>query len=77
MTCLSDKLNVTYYSIYIIKLDFSYLPVSQLLITHKHNFRYADQVTMGDEVLVHENGQLIHANVIDVSSSVMQGNNHS
>ena len=39
-------------------------------------FRYADQVTIGDELLVQENDQLIQATVIDVSSSVMQGSNH-
>ena len=39
--------------------------------------RYADQITVGNELLVQGNGQLIQATVINVSSSVMQGGNHS
>ena len=35
--------------------------------------RYADQITIGDEVLIQENEQLTHGIVINVSSSIMQG----
>ena len=35
--------------------------------------RYADQITIGDEVLIQENEQLTHGIVINVSSSTMQG----
>ena len=38
-------------------------------------FRYADQITTGDEVLVQENDQLTHEVVMNVSSSMMQGDN--
>ena len=36
--------------------------------------RYADQITIGDEVLIQENDKLTHGIVINVSSSIMQGN---
>ena len=35
--------------------------------------RYADQITIGDEVLIQENDKLIHGIVTSVSSSIMQG----
>ena len=35
--------------------------------------RYADQITIGNEVLIQENEQLTHGIVINVSSSMMQG----
>ena len=38
--------------------------------------RYADQVTVGDKVLVQGTDQLIQAKVIEISSSVMQGDKH-
>ena len=37
--------------------------------------RYADQIKIGDEVFIHENGQLTKDMVINVSSSMMQGYN--
>ena len=36
-------------------------------------FRFADQVYVGDEVLVQKNDNLIAAKVISVSSLIMQG----
>ena len=44
-------------------------------ITFKMSFiiRYADQITIGDEVLIQENDKLIHGIVTSVSSSIMQG----
>ena len=36
-------------------------------------FRFADQVYVGDEVLVKKNDNLIAAKVISVSSLIMQG----
>ena len=38
------------------------------------SFRYADQVAIGDEVLVQENDGLTPSKVINVTSSTMQGN---
>ena len=38
-------------------------------------FRYADQVSVGDEVLVEGNEQLIPAEVINVLTLAIQGNN--
>ena len=35
--------------------------------------RYSDQIKTGDEVFIHENGQLTKDMVINVSSSIMQG----
>ena len=46
-------------------------------VTLQMCFRYADQITVGDELLVHGNGHIMQARVINVSSSVMQGGNHS
>ena len=37
------------------------------------SFRYADQVSIGDEVLVETIGQLIPTKVIDVSDFIMKG----
>ena len=37
------------------------------------SFRYTDQVSVGDEVLVDENNKLIPAKVIRVASTFMQG----
>ena len=37
------------------------------------SFRYADEVSVGDAVLVHENDELIPAKVIRVASALMQG----
>ena len=39
-------------------------------------FRYADQVSIGDEVLVRRNDELIPGNVTNISSFMMQGINH-
>ena len=39
-------------------------------------FRYADQLTIGDEVLVQGSDKLTNAIVINVSSSLMQGNSN-
>ena len=35
--------------------------------------RYADQVSIGDEVLLERNNKIIPAEVLDVSSFIMQG----
>ena len=37
--------------------------------------RYADQINIGDEVFISENDKLTKDIVINVSSSIMQGNN--
>ena len=37
------------------------------------SFRYADQVSIGDEVLVETINQLIPSKVIDVSNFIMKG----
>ena len=37
-------------------------------------FRYADQVSIGDEVLVERNNQLIPENITKISNVKMQGN---
>ena len=37
------------------------------------SFRYTDEVSVGDEVLVHENDELIPAKVIRVANALMQG----
>ena len=37
------------------------------------SYRYADQVSVGDEVLVLRNDELMPAKVMDVSSIIMQG----
>ena len=37
--------------------------------------RYADQITIGDEVLIQENYQLTLGMVINISSSMMPGEN--
>ena len=37
-------------------------------------FRYADQLSIGDEVLIETSKTLIPAKVINVSNSLMQGN---
>ena len=37
-------------------------------------FRYADQVSIGDEVLFSRNDELIPGNVTHISSFMMQGN---
>ena len=49
--------------------------ISMNNITYKMSIiiRYADQITIGDEVLIQENDKLIQAIVINVSSSIMQG----
>ena len=39
-------------------------------------FRYADQVSIGDEVLVRRNDELIPGNVTNISSFMMQGNSY-
>ena len=36
--------------------------------------RYADQVFVGDEVLVERNDKVMNAKVINVSSEILQGN---
>ena len=40
----------------------------------RNHFRYADEVSVDNEVLVRENGQLKEAKVKDVSNVLMQGN---
>ena len=40
----------------------------------KLKFRYADQITIGDEVLVPQNYQLTTVKVIRISSLIMEGN---
>ena len=40
-------------------------------------FRYAEQVLIGDEVLVKGNNELAPAKVINVSELKMQGNHHT
>ena len=45
--------------------------------THYSNmlsYRYADQVSVGDEVMVLRNDKLMPAKVMDVSSLIVQGN---
>ena len=37
------------------------------------SYRYADQVSVGDEVLVLRNDELMPAKVMNVSSIIMQG----
>ena len=41
---------------------------------HGISFRYADQLTVGDEVLVQEDNELIPVQVTNISSMTMQGN---
>ena len=43
---------------------------------HQVYFRYADHVSIGDEVLVEENDKLIPRKVVNVSGLLMQGNNY-
>ena len=38
------------------------------------SYRYADQVSVGDEVMVLRNDKLMPSKVMDVSSLTMQGN---
>ena len=38
--------------------------------------RYSNQVSIGDEVLVQENDELIPTKIIAVSTSTMQGSNY-
>ena len=38
--------------------------------------RYADQINIGDEVLIQDNDKLTHGIVTSVSSSIMQGNSY-
>ena len=47
-------------------------------ITYKMSIiiRYADQINIGDEVLIQENDKLTHGIVTSVSSSIMQGNSY-
>ena len=40
-------------------------------------YRYADQVSVGDEVMVLRNDKLMSAKVMNVSSFIMQGNYNS
>ena len=51
---------------------------AQILIIIKHHeiffFSNADQVAIGEEVLVQENNELSPVKVINISSHVMQGN---
>ena len=43
-------------------------------MTKLHGFsRCANQISIGDEVLVHQNNEMIFAEVINVSSLMMQG----
>ena len=39
------------------------------------NFRYADQISVDDEVLAHKNDDLIPAKIINITSFTMQGDN--
>ena len=39
-------------------------------------YRYASQVSVGDEVLVLRNDELMPVKVVNVSSLIMQGNSH-
>ena len=41
-----------------------------------YSFRYSNQVSIGDEVLVQENDELIPSKVITVSTLPLQGNNY-
>ena len=45
----------------------------ETLSTEKYQFSYADQVSVGDEVLVEGNDYLAPVEVIEVSSTKMQG----
>ena len=40
-------------------------------------FRYVDQLSVGDELLVQKDNRLTPAKVINVSNSIMQGNCHN
>ena len=42
---------------------------------HMLSFRYADQVSVGDEVIILQNDKIIPAKVIHVSNLVLQGIN--
>ena len=46
------------------------IPNLKIIVFH---FSYANEVSIGDEVLVNENDQLSPAKVIDISTSKMQG----
>ena len=39
--------------------------------------RYAGQVSVGDEVLVNKNGEMIPTEIVNISDFIMQGNNHA
>ena len=44
-----------------------------MLTVHTQTFSYADQVSIGDDVLIQGNNKLITVEVINVSSIIMQG----
>ena len=48
---------------------------------HNHNsqfnFRYADVISVGDEVLVRENNDMVPDKVTDVSTAILSGKNLS
>ena len=56
------------------KMIYLQKPISKTLSVEKYQFRYADQVSVGDEVLVDENDYLAPVEVISVSSIKMQSN---
>ena len=45
-------------------------------ITINIPLRYANQLSIGDEILVQENNELIPEQVINVSNIIMQGNHY-
>ena len=51
--------------------------VCQIFLNPKIHFRYADDVSIGNEVLVRENGQLKEVQVKDIANFLVQGNNLS
>ena len=51
--------------------------LSQILYHNHLSVRYVDQLSIGEEVLVEENNELIAMKVINISSIIMQGNCYS
>ena len=47
------------------------------IVNQKNNFRYAEEVSIDNEVLVKENGHLKEVKVKAITSFLIQGNNPS
>ena len=45
----------------------------QSIYTWFVSFRYANKVSLGDEVLIHRNGEMTTTKVINITKTLMQG----